>query len=60
LRCYLNLKEGLYNMNDDSDEYHELCMRAQDEQRELTDLELAIQADFYYEFLRDKYEPANP
>jgi hypothetical protein len=44
---------------DGIDELHELYMRARDEMRELTDMEIAIQDDFYYEVQRSKYEMEN-
>jgi hypothetical protein len=46
-------------MMDEIDEYHELCMRARDEMRPLTDMEIAIQGDIYYEVQRSKYEMEN-
>ena len=36
------------------DEQHELLMRAIDESRELSDIELCIQEDRQYEYLRSK------
>jgi hypothetical protein len=37
------------------DEYHELCIRARDEMRELTDFEEAEMGEIWYEVQRNKF-----
>ncbi|MFA5049057.1 MAG: hypothetical protein WC516_08590 [Patescibacteria group bacterium] len=38
------------------DEQHELLMRAIDESRELSDIELCVQEDIRYDYLRSEYD----